>query len=105
MTAHIRFYGHLRNVPQDALEALHNLFMDFDCFDQEDALDFEYEGVYIDHEPYLQEIQDILGTAANGQVDFIDLIDWKMFRYVIDQGTITEHSIPLNEVLEPYNRE
>ncbi len=105
MTIHIRFYGQLRNIPADSLPSIHNLFREFELFDQENALDFEYEGVYIDHEPYLEQIQDILGDTANGQVDLIDLIEWKMFRYVIRQGTITEHDIPLNEVLEKYSIE
>jgi hypothetical protein len=101
----IRFYGQLRNIPQDKLPRIRELFRDFELFEQENALDFEYEGMYMDHEPYLEEIQAILGEQANGQADFIDLIEWKMFRYVIDQGTITEHAIPLNEVLEKYNTE
>ncbi len=105
MTMHIRFYGQLRNIPADLLVPIKNLFKDFELYQQENALDFEYEGVYIDHEPYLEEIEAILGEQAHGQVDFIDLIDWRMFRYVIKEGKITENEIPLNEVLEKYNVE
>lgn len=105
MTIHIRFYGQLRNIPEDLRPRIQNLFKEFELYEQENALDFEYEGVYIDHEPYLEEITAILGDQALGQVDFIDLIDWQMFRYVIQEGRITENEIPLNEVLEKYNVE
>ncbi len=105
MTMHIRFYGQLRNIPQENLGAIRELFRDFELFEQENALDFEYEGVYIDHEPYLEQIQDILGQNANGQADMIDLIEWKMFRYVISEGSVTEHKIRINDVLEKYSAE
>jgi hypothetical protein len=105
MTIHIRFYGQLRNIPAETLFQIRNLFVDFEIYEQQNALDFEYEGVYIDREPYLEEIQAILGDRANGQADFIDLVEWQMFRYVIREGTITENKIPLNEVLEKYNME
>jgi hypothetical protein len=105
MTIHIRFYGQLRNIPAETLFQIRNLFVDFELYEQQNALDFEYEGVYIDREPYLEEIQAILGDRANGQADFIDLVEWQMFRYVIREGTITENKIPLNEVLEKYNME
>ncbi|WP_462323880.1 hypothetical protein [Desulfoplanes sp.] len=105
MAIHIRFYGQLRNIPADKQGQIHELFKDFEIFEQHNALDFEYEGVYIDHMPYLENIQGILGHNANGQVDMIDLIEWKMYRYVIHQGSIDEHDIPLNEVLEKYSIE
>jgi len=105
MNNHIRFYGQLRYIPAEKSAQIKQLFADFELYKQENAMDFEYEGVYIDHEIYLDAIRDILGDEANGQADMIDLIEWKMFRYVIDKGTIVEHDIPLNDVLEKYNME
>ena len=105
MNNHIRFYGQLRYIPAEKRTQIKQLFTDFELYEQENAMDFEYEGVYIDHEIYLDAIRDILGDEANGQADMIDLIEWKMFRYVIDKGTIVEHDIPLNDVLEKYNME
>lgn len=102
---HIRFYGQLRYIPREKYAQIKQLFADFEIYEQKNAMDFEYEGVYIDHEIYLDAILDILGTEANGQADLIDLIEWKMYRYVIDKGTIVKHDIPLNNVLEKYNME
>ena len=105
MNNHIRFYGQLRYIPLEKYQQIKDLFVDFEIYEQQNALDFEYEGVYIDHEIYLDAIRDILGKQANGQADMIDLIEWRMFRYVIDTGTIVEHDIRLNDVLEKYNME
>ncbi len=105
MNNHIRFYGQLRYIPAVHLQQIKDLFIDFEIYEQENALDFEYEGVYIDHEIYLDAIKEILGDQAQGQADMIDLIEWKMFRYVIETGTIVEHIIRLNDVLEKYNME
>lgn len=99
----LRFYGQVKKLTETQKNALTSSMKDLDLSINKDEVEFFYEGPYIDYDSYLEEIEKIITENNTGQIDVIDLLDWRMARYVIANGQMKKKDIPLNEVLERYN--
>lgn len=101
----LRFYGQLKNLSKQDLKSFLDFLDDFETETRADELEFHYEGPYLDYEAYLEGIKKRLGPEVQGQIDVLDLLEWRMWRYLITGQDLQGKEIPLNNVLEKYNQE
>lgn len=59
-----------------------------------------FEGIWFPHDEILEMIERRLTPDQKGKMDILDLEEWKMTRYVFQDGGIKEKASPLNNVLD-----
>lgn len=65
-----------------------------------DLLRISFEGVYFPVDEVLTVFQDYITLNARGKLDYLDLENWTMTRYIFKNGKISSSSAPLNNVLD-----
>lgn len=67
---------------------------------QDDLLKISFEGIYYPIDETLAAIQKQLTPNQRGKLDVLDLENWKLTRHLFENGGISCHSAPLNNVLD-----
>ncbi len=65
-----------------------------------DLLHISFEGLYFPLAAVLDTIEASLDQTQQGKLDFLDLENWTLARYVFKSGHITLKTSPLNNVLD-----
>ena len=100
----IRVYGHVTDVDSDAYELSEDFeFTEFSCEDGE--LDLEYEGSFFFIDDFIERLEHCLAPQSTGRIDYIDQGEFRMKRFLIEQGRINRKHVNLNNVLERYSQE
>lgn len=64
------------------------------------VLAVDFEGHYIDVEPFLDDVARLLDEDGWGKLDYIDQIDYALTRYVIAKGEWKAKDVLVDNVLE-----
>lgn len=94
----VRCYGDFHGISQEAFDSLNIPFEQVSY--EGDVLQVDHEGKFIWVDAFLEQVVEALGDTGWGKFDFIDHLDNTMTRYVIENGTMTEHNIPVENVME-----
>lgn len=65
-----------------------------------DLLRISFEGIYFPMDEVLGVFQDFFTPEGRGKLDYLDLENWRMTRYLFKDGKISSSSTPLNNVLD-----
>lgn len=65
-----------------------------------DLLLISFEGVYFPLEDLVECLKGLLKSGMEGKIDFLDIENWKMTRYLIGDGKISHNSVGLNHVMD-----
>ena len=64
-----------------------------------DMAHISFEGIYFPVEDVVQALREHLTPAMQGKLDYLDLEDWRLTRYRLEDGEVRPSSAPLNSVL------
>lgn len=65
-----------------------------------DILRISWEGIYFSLDEVLDALRRNLPEKAQGKLDYIDLEDWTLARYIFDMGAFSVSTRSLNHILE-----
>lgn len=65
-----------------------------------DLLRISFEGIYFPVDEVLKVFQDFSTPDMQGKLDYLDLENWTMSRYIFKNGKISSGSVSLNNVLD-----
>ena len=68
-------------------------------FFEDTMLRISFEGIYFPVEDVVQALRKHLTPAMQGKLDYLDLEDWRLTRYRLEDGEVRPSSAPLNNVL------
>lgn len=108
----LKVYGNLYPCPQSFVPGLDAICSN--CYPPSDQLSNEtpviyyanellrisFEGIYFPIEEVLSYLESVLTPSQNGKIDYLDLENWKMTRYLIEDVRIVRHSTSLNNVMD-----
>jgi len=99
----VRVYADIHGLSPEAFEEIRR-FMPFDQVVYKDRiLNVDFEGHYIDVEPFLEAVARLLDENGWGKLDYIDQIDYALTRYVIKKGEWKAKEVLVDNVLEGMN--
>jgi hypothetical protein len=99
----VRVYADIHGLSPEAFEEIRHS-MPFDQVVYKDrVLAVDFEGQYIDVEPFLDDMARLLDDDGWGKLDYIDQIDYALTRYVIKKGGWTAKSVMVDNVMEGMN--
>jgi hypothetical protein len=99
----VRVYADIHGLSPEAFEEIRPS-LPFDQVVYKDRiLAVEFEGQYIDVEPFLDAVARLLDDGGWGKLDYIDQIDYALTRYVIKKGGWTAKSVMVDNVMEGMN--
>lgn len=64
-----------------------------------DMARISFEGIYFPVEDVVHALREHLTPAMQGKLDYLDLEDWRLTRYRLEDGEVRPSSAPLNNVL------
>lgn len=97
----VRTYGDFTGISPEAFEALRPICPFPQVRYAAGKLSVDHEGAYIDVEPFLDKVMEVLAPGGWGGIDFIDHVEWEVTRYIIRDGTVTVKKVRPDNVLEP----
>ena len=59
-----------------------------------------FEGIFFPLDELLQELANLLRPQMRGKIDYLDLENWRLSRYLVHDGVLSSNSVPLNNVLD-----
>jgi len=96
----VRVYADIQGLSPEAFAELRQT-MPFDQVVYQDRkLAVDFEGHYIDVEPFLNDVARLLDDDGWGKLDYIDQIDYALTRYVIKKGSYTTKDVMVDNVME-----
>ncbi|MDR3640601.1 MAG: hypothetical protein P4L39_04705 [Humidesulfovibrio sp.] len=99
----VRVYADVHGLSPEAFEEIRR-FMPFDQVVYKDRLlNVDFEGHYIDVEPFLDAVARLMDDDGWGKLDYIDQIDYALTRYVIKKGEWKAKKVLVDNVLEGMN--
>jgi len=99
----VRVYADVHGLSPEAYEEIRHT-MPFDQAVYKDRiLNVDFEGCYIDVEPFLNDVARLMDDGGWGKLDFIDQIDYALTRYVIKKGEWKATEVLVDNVLEGMN--
>lgn len=99
----VRVYADIHGLSPEAFEEIRPS-LPFDQVVYKDrVLAVDFEGQYIDVEPFLDAVARLLDDDGWGKLDYIDQIDYALTRYVIKKGAWTAKSVMVDNVMEGMN--
>jgi hypothetical protein len=99
----VRVYADVHGLSIEAFEEIRR-FMPFDQVVYKDRiLNVDFEGHYIEVEPFLDAVARLLDEGGWGKLDYIDQIDYTLMRYVIKKGEWKAKEVLVDNVLEGMN--
>ncbi len=103
----VKVYGHVSPVSQCIVAELSPFFPHSDVLEPEemlihhkDLLRITFEGIYFDVDELLPTLRRHLTEQSQGKIDYLDLEEWRMTRYLIEGTTIKVSSAGLNNVMD-----
>jgi hypothetical protein len=101
----VRVYADIHGLSPEAFEEIRQS-MPFDQVVYKDRiLAVDFEGHYIDVEPFLNDCARLMDDNGWGKLDFIDQIDYALTRYVIKKGSYTTTDVMVDNVVEKVHLE
>lgn len=101
----VRVYADIHGLPPEAFEEIRGS-MPFDQVVYRDGvLNVDFEGHYIDVEPFLNDVARLLAPGGWGKLDFIDQIDYALTRYLIKPGSYRAEDVLVDHVVETVHKE
>ncbi|TVQ98574.1 MAG: hypothetical protein EA399_10180 [Desulfovibrionales bacterium] len=102
----LRIFGRISGIDPNRLSQIqHQLNPQIFTPHQNNALDVEYEGKYLDLEPELDLVVDVLSPNGHGYIDAIDHENWTLRRYSLQPGSWTCKEVDPDGALERYHHE
>lgn len=99
----VRVYADVHGLSPEAFEEIRPS-LPFDQVVYKDRiLAVDFEGHYIDVEPFLDAVARLLDDDGWGKLDYIDQIDYALTRYVIKKGEWKAKSVMVDNVMEGMN--
>jgi len=99
----VRVYADIHGLSPEAFEEIRQS-MPFDQVVYKDRiLAVDFEGHYIDVEPFLDDVARLMDDDGWGKLDYIDQIDYALKRYVIKKGSYRSVDVMLDNVMEGMN--
>ncbi len=96
----VRVYADIHGLSPEAFEEIRPS-LPFDQVVYKDrVLAVDFEGHYIDVEPFLEDVARLLDEDGWGKLDYIDQIDYALTRYVIKKGEWKAKDVLVDNVLE-----
>ena len=101
----VRVYADIHGLSPEAFAEIRQS-MPFDQVVYKDGLlNVDFEGHYIDVEPFLEQVSRLMDADGWGKLDFIDQIDYALTRYVIKKGSYTTKEVMVDNVVEKVHLE
>lgn len=101
----VRVYADIHGLSPEAFEQIRHS-MPFDQVVYKDnVLAVDFEGHYIDVEPFLNDVARLLLPGGWGKLDYIDQIDYALTRYVIKPGEYKAMEVMVDNVVEAVHKE
>lgn len=101
----VRVYADIHGLSPEAYEEIRQS-MPFDQAVYKDrVLNVDFEGHYIDVEPFLADVARLMDDNGWGKLDFIDQIDYALTRYVIKKGEWKAKDVLVDNVVEKVHQE
>jgi len=99
----VRVYADVHGLSPEAFEEIRHSMPFNQVVYKDRVLAVDFEGHYIDVEPFLDAIARLLDADGWGKLDYIDQIDYALTRYVIKKGGWTAKSVMVDNVMEGMN--
>lgn len=101
----VRVYADIHGLSPEAYEEIRQS-MPFDQAVYKDrVLNVDFEGHYIDVEPFLADVARLMDDNGWGKLDFIDQIDYALTRYIIKKGEWKAKDVLVDNVVEKVHQE
>ncbi len=101
----VRVYADIHGLSPEAFAEIRQS-MPFDQVVYKDRiLAVDFEGHYIEVEPFLEAVARLMDADGWGKLDYIDQIDYALTRYVITKGSYTTKEVLVDNVVEGMNQE
>ncbi|OIO04358.1 MAG: hypothetical protein AUJ49_03075 [Desulfovibrionaceae bacterium CG1_02_65_16] len=101
----VRVYADVHGLSPEAWEEI-RATMPFDQAVYKDrVLAVDFEGHYIDVEPFLNDVARLLDEGGWGKLDYIDQIDYALTRYVITKDGWKAKEVLVDNVVEGVHQE
>ncbi len=97
----VRTYGDIMGISPEAYEKLKPHIPFPQVKYANGKLSVDHEGVYIDVEPFIEKVVELMDENGWGGVDFIDHVEWEVTRYVLRKGSVRIKKVKPDNVLEP----
>jgi len=99
----VRVYADVHGLSPEAFAEIRQT-MPFDQVVYKDRiLNVDFEGCYIDVEPFLNDVARLMDEDGWGKLDYIDQIDYALTRYVIKKGGWKATEVLVDNVMEGMN--
>jgi len=99
----IKVYGSISCVNQQLYDAAKLVVdeQDEDTIELDgDFFTITFEGIYFMIDEFIEAIKPHLTKDCSGKIDYIDVDEWTLTRFWIDNGIITSNSAGLNHVMD-----
>lgn len=97
----VRAYGDIHGLSPEAFEALRPLIPFPQVKYVGRVLSVDHEGIYIDVEPFIEKVIELMDEDGWGGIDFIDHVEWEVTRYVLKKGSVMVRKVNPDNVLDP----
>ncbi|GFM31966.1 hypothetical protein LN040_06665 [Desulfovibrio subterraneus] len=95
----IKVYGSVTPAGEDMLHAVQQVAEESVSLEGNMLL-VSHEGVYFMIEDFIEALKPHLGKGSEGRIDYIDMDEWTLTRYRIQDGLITRSQAGLNQVMD-----
>ncbi|MBO4368572.1 MAG: hypothetical protein J5803_00505 [Desulfovibrio sp.] len=106
----LKVYGHIYPADKAFEEALQNalegalcdaISSDVPLLERDhDMLRISFEGRYFPEEEVLAVFSRFLLPSHKGKLDVLNMLDWRLTRYLFQEGTLVRREVSLNHVLD-----
>jgi len=101
----VRVYADIRGLTPEAYEEIRGSMPFNKAVYKDGLLNVDFEGHYIDVEPFLIDVARLLSPGGWGKLDYIDQIDYALTRYVIVPGSYKAQEVLVDNVVEGVHQE
>jgi hypothetical protein len=101
----VRVYADIHGLSPEACEEIRAKMPFNQSVYRERVLSVDFEGHYIDVEPFLEDCARLIDADGWGKLDFIDQIDYALTRYVIRKGEWKAKDVLVDNVVEKVHQE
>jgi len=99
----IKVYGSISNASPELFAAALAMIEEQD----EDAVELDgtfftisFEGIYFMMDEFIDAIKPHLTKECSGRIDYIDVDEWRLTRFWLEGGLITQNTADLNHVMD-----
>ncbi|HMM39047.1 MAG TPA: hypothetical protein PKB11_09855 [Desulfovibrio sp.] len=96
----VRAYGDFHGLSREDAERLRPGSPFTKIVFRDGVLSVDYEGCYIDVEPFLDEVVRLMPPEGWGKLDCIDQIEWRLTRYTVRGNAWTARTVSGDQAVE-----